>query len=711
MRKIVKTTTVGSLKNKLNESKGNFALGQGFGSETRFKSNVQDNSNYNRKFDKNGGFGLGDGFTKLNEEEMVDFIANIVEDMKGKTEYHNLKFVDRIGSKNGLFESQIKNIKNIIKSDRTPYQLKLRKYLTENVAVEMEEIYEGYSGLMHESEMMVNEIKSTFNEMKSMGKSTNEAVAMTAEALDVPMEMVGKMVEIQKEAYKARMEGMGETMNINEKLCEVYEAYQNMAEGNMKPVYEEIKEMMNPEESIEESKDMSNEKRYDPETGNSYINPDRGVEYTEEEMDDIQDTINTFGSGEEIDFSQFGSKKQYQNPEEEAEEADRADFERKRFDRDDYLEEELCMECGDKGDGESYIEVDLVTPEDFKLLPMLAKGAMSASRMPSMGMDKYSMDADEVPMKKMSRMNKMDRGYEDYEVPMDYSVSNPYSSYRYDTGLGNIPYGKKKFSSLESDEDSFEGMMPMYEGVISERQKKMLIKEAKAILKALYQPFKISNCGQYLMFENKIYYSSNGELVPNRVIAENRLLDERKRTWGEFGLDVAQGAASVGSMFIPGGGSVVEILNALVYFVRAATTSDEERKGMLYTSGMISLVVSIMPAVLGAMGAAIKAFFIGGGRVLSKTLIKPLSTFLTNMSSYLPKIKISVDAATKSKWATSTLGKWALKIGKWFDEAVTYTKSLILKVQLIDSLVKRVLQMLIKQYLKQVTCSQEDLSC
>ena len=143
MRKIVKTTTVGSLKNKLNESKGNFALGQGFGSEPRFKSNVQDNSDYSRKLDKNGGFGLGDGFTKLNEEEMVDFIANIVESMKGKTEYHNLKFVDRIGNENGLFESQIKNIKNIIKSDRTPYQLKLRKYLTENVAKEMSGIYEG----------------------------------------------------------------------------------------------------------------------------------------------------------------------------------------------------------------------------------------------------------------------------------------------------------------------------------------------------------------------------------------------------------------------------------------------------------------------------------------------------------------------------------------------------------------------------------------
>jgi hypothetical protein len=437
MRKIVKTTTVGSLKNKLNESKGNFALGQGFGSEPRFKSNVQSNSDYSRKLDKNGGFGLGDGFTKLNEEEMVDFIANIVESMKGKTEYHNLKFVDRIGNENGLFESQIKNIKNIIKSDRTPYQLKLRKYLTENVAEEMSEIYEGYSGLMHESEMMVNEIKSTFNEMKSMGKSTNEAVAMTAEALDVPMEMVGKMVEVQKEAYKARMEGMGETMNINEKLCEVYEAYKNMAEGNMKPVYEELKEMMNPEPIEPEESKESEYGEY-------------GDWGTEEEY------------GEYLRGSEGGD--------------DGTDYQISRGKEDDYylnnLEEDLCMECDDMDD-ESYIEVELSSPKDFALLPMLAKGAMSAGRMPSMGMSKMS--------------RAMNSPVKDYEVP-DYSTSNPYSQYRFDTGLSKIPYGKKKFMSDEGGEDSL---------TITNEEFVRIFKNKPVV--------KMSACKKYIMIENTIY--------------------------------------------------------------------------------------------------------------------------------------------------------------------------------------------------------------
>jgi hypothetical protein len=583
MRKIVKTTTVGSLKNKLNESKGNFALGQGFGSEPRFKSNVQDNSDYSRKLDKNGGFGLGDGFTKLNEEEMVDFIANIVESMKGKTEYHNLKFVDRIGNENGLFESQIKNIKNIIKSDRTPYQLKLRKYLTENVAKEMSGIYEGYSGLMHEGEMVVNEIKSTFNEMKSMGKSTNEAVAMTAEALDVPMEMVDKMVQVQKEAYKARMEGMNETMDINEKLCEVYESYKNMAEGNMKPVYEELKEMMNPEPE---------EPRYGSLEG-------------------------------EEGYEGFGSEE-----EEYDEEERRADYEISRGKEDDYyldnLEEDLCMECDDMDD-ESYIEVELSSPEDFKLLPMLAKGAMSAEKMPSMGMGKMSK-AMNVPMEK---------DYQDYEVPMDYSTSNPYSQYRYDTGLGNIPYGKKKFSSLEGGEDSLNIPQDVFESVFKRKV-----------------DIKISYCNKYFMIENRIFSSETGEEIKNTLLVESLLIE------GWNLLDYAQQIVSVVSMFLPGIGNAALFVNGCIYFVRAYMTGGgDDMKWERYTNAILDVASALIPTVFGIIAAGFR-----GAIAAAKTAAATSKTLkiLKDAVSALTKYGGQIINAGILKFLNFKLVKWLL---------------------------------------------------
>jgi hypothetical protein len=605
MRKIVKTTTVGSLKNKLNESKGGFTLGQGFGSETRFKSNVNTNSTYNRKLDKNGGFGLGDGFTQLNEEEMVDFIANIVENMKGKTEYHNLKFVDRIANEKGLFESHAKNIKNIIRNDRTPYQLKLRKYLTENVAVEMEEIYEDYSGLKLESEMMVNEIKKTFNEIKSMDKTTNEAVAMTAEALDVPMEMVQKMVEIQKEAYETQMEG-GESMDITEKLCEVYEAYQNMSEGNMESVYEELTEMMNPE-PVEPYKEEGDDDIYGH-SEEKEINPETGDYYTDEDMKDIY-------ADEEAEHW-INQDKMYGNYE-------------------DNLEEELCMECGDSDD-DSYIEVELSSPEDFKLLPMLSKGSMAIERpsieMPSMGMKKVSMDTS------MDDENI-------YEVPMDYSTSNPYKKYKFDTGLSKIPYGKKKISSLEGDfDDSFAGIKSLNENLFKKH-----ITNTK-IVNEMYIQFiteslkikKVSKCRNFILFENKIYDIKNKKIVKtNNVLTESivwkniSVINEGWSWWG----NLAQNLVSVGSVFanaaFPGSGLAIEIANGLVYLLRGYfSENDPELQNTLYLNGAITIGFSLIGVGFGGgVSVGLKAI-IGSGKVAAPVVAKAL-LWLSGKMGYL----------------------------------------------------------------------------
>jgi hypothetical protein len=600
MKKIVKTITVGSLKNKLNESKGHFALGQGFGSEARFKSNVQD-SDYNRKFDNKGGFGLGQGFTKLNEEEMVDFITNIVESMKGKTEYHNLKFVDRIGNENGLFESQIKNIKNIIKSDRTPYQLKLRKYLTENVAEEMSGIYEGYDGLMHEGEMMVNEIKSTFNEMKYMGKTTDEAVTMTAEALDVPMEMVDKMVQVQKEAYKARMEGMGETMDINEKLCEVYESYKNMAEGNMKPVYEELKEMMNPEPEEPPYGSLEGEKGYEGYKG--------------------------YGSSEEDEEDPDAYKRDYED-----------------IERQNPLEEESCMECGDT-DEDSYIEVELSSPKDFALLRMLAKGAMSTGRMPSMGMSKMSRDMN----------TSTEKDCQDYEVPMDYSTSNPYNQYKFDTGLSKVPYGKKKISSLEGDEDSNVKVVTFNESLIRQHMHNTQTLDKKQI-KFIIESFKIrkvSKCRNFILVENKVFdiknkiFLSENHLLTESIAWTDALLmlerEKQKISRGTWWANLAQNLVSVGSVaaniFVPGSGAAIEFTNGLIYMLRGFYTEDNpDLQNSLFLNGGITIGFVLLGAGFGGGFSAILKTMISSGKVAAPAVAKALVWLLPKVGLLFKRI-------------------------------------------------------------------------
>lgn len=205
---VVEKLTVGELKKRLYEDK-KIALGQGFSNEPT-KKFIDEPDNFKRKIESKGGFGgYGSGFKltekmlrgmkNLTEEQMVDFIANIVEGLKGKTEYHNLKFVNRIGSDYGLFESQVNGIKKIIKEGSSPkVGVKLYKHICESVAPKVSEMYEGFSGLKSEACDVVKEIKSCFNMKKAQHKNTAKAIQETASSLDVPQEMVEEMYNIQR---------------------------------------------------------------------------------------------------------------------------------------------------------------------------------------------------------------------------------------------------------------------------------------------------------------------------------------------------------------------------------------------------------------------------------------------------------------------------------------------------------------------------------
>jgi hypothetical protein len=316
--KIVKQTTVGNLKKKINESRERTALGLGFGDKPAYESNVEEMmSAYQRKIGNKGTAGLGQGFKQMNEVQMVEFIANMVESLKGKTEYSNLKFVDRLGSEYFLNERQIRTIKSIIKEGSKKAPKKLKRYINENLAVEAQEVYEGYYGLTNEAESMIPEIKKMFNENKRACGNSEKAAQMTAEALDIPQEMVKEMYGKMKESYEMKMEGG--SMDVEGILHEIYEKYQDMSEGNMETMYEEISELMMYDEPTEYS---SEEGGYEPSD--------------EEKMSASQsygEDYGNMGTG----FGKFGEEESADNPEEEFYDLG-----------EEYVNEEddMCMECG-----------------------------------------------------------------------------------------------------------------------------------------------------------------------------------------------------------------------------------------------------------------------------------------------------------------------------------------------------------------------------
>jgi hypothetical protein len=262
---VVETTTAGALKSKLNEMRGGLGLGQGFKKEGEIYE-VTDVEEYEKKEDakkdkkkkqgravhQKGGMMLGDGFAlteqalkalNLTQEGLVDLIESIVTELKENNEYKNLAFVDRIGGKYQMNESHINEMKSIIwEKNSLQTGKKLYNYIMECGCQAARQQFGGYQGLSQPYQAMMPQIKTNFNDAKSsMGMP--KAVSVTAKKLALPMEMVQEMYEIQKEAYKMKMEG-GVMDNMNEKMQECYERYQGMSQGNMDEMYNEMADMM-----------------------------------------------------------------------------------------------------------------------------------------------------------------------------------------------------------------------------------------------------------------------------------------------------------------------------------------------------------------------------------------------------------------------------------------------------------------------------------
>lgn len=92
---------------------------------------------------RNGKFGLGQGF-KMSESELLDFVENIVESLRG--DYKDLKFVDDTCKRFSLKENRSKEIKDIILSENSKKpSVKLYSYVNENFRANSEVKYRFYN--------------------------------------------------------------------------------------------------------------------------------------------------------------------------------------------------------------------------------------------------------------------------------------------------------------------------------------------------------------------------------------------------------------------------------------------------------------------------------------------------------------------------------------------------------------------------------------
>ena len=301
---VVETTTAGALKTKLNEMRGGFGLGQGFKKESEEVYEITDAEDYkkkskskdfDRKVHKKGGMMLGQGFKlteqalkdlNLSQEGLVSLIEGIVTELKKNNEYKNLAFVDRIATKYQMNESHINEMKNIIWEKNSPSTgKKLYSYIMECGCQYAQNKFGGYQGLSQPYQSMMPQIKRAFNQNRGQ-MAAPKAIAVTAKDLSLPMEMVQEMYEIQKEAYKMKMEGSDmDKSHVEEQLMECYERYQGMGEGNMDEMYNEMANMMEypMAEMMEDDMDLD----YDENEEGLLYDDDEEIEEVHSSMDNL----------------------------------------------------------------------------------------------------------------------------------------------------------------------------------------------------------------------------------------------------------------------------------------------------------------------------------------------------------------------------------------------------------------------------------------
>jgi NAD(P)H-flavin reductase len=125
-----------------------------------------------------------------------------------------------------------------------------------------------------------------------------------------------------KEAYEMKMEGGH--MDVEGALHEIYGKYQNMSEGNMEPMYQEISELMMYDE------DKPDPKEYYSFEEEDYMPSEEELEYSRKSLSGEEDSYDP--------FSEFFAD----NPEEKGIDEEYL-----------YEDDDVCMECGKSGMYES----------------------------------------------------------------------------------------------------------------------------------------------------------------------------------------------------------------------------------------------------------------------------------------------------------------------------------------------------------------------
>ena len=189
---------------------------------------------------------------------------------------------------------------------------------------------------------------------------------------------------------------------------------------------------------------------------------------------------------------------------------------------------------------------------------------------------------------------------------------------------------------------------------------------------------KISEDGKYLLFEDTLYYTETGEVVP---LTEAWTLSDTLHTIGDV--------ASAGMDFvIPGSGAIIDTLNGLSYIIEAQFKDDRGDRMGLYVMAAITFAFVLAPGPLQAAIVPLKRFVKTGKGAASpmvkkgvNLVYKSLNVVLAGLPSIIRRVLKGTGLGRRfvKKFGQENLDKLLKHVPKELKEALEHTLGITTK--------------------------------
>lgn len=170
---------------------------------------------------------------------------------------------------------------------------------------------------------------------------------------------------------------------------------------------------------------------------------------------------------------------------------------------------------------------------------------------------------------------------------------------------------------------------------------------------------------------------------PEECIIQART-DASSKFWEKFKAWISESAnflqdfvdyvSIVADFIVPGSGIIIDVINTLVYLLRALSTSDTTKRNDLYLMTIVSAAFIFIPGPVQSVAPAIKTFI--RSRVMTDPVLKALKTILSFIDEVISDLTGYAVEALKSPLAQTIATSFSVNASNIVEKIKTFGESL-----------------------------------